>query len=897
MKSEWFEDLVNTVPGTAVYRNVHTPEGISVWEYVSDGFEGLTGYPASLLMEDPAAIHWLVYEEDGPRFRAAIRRAIEERSSFTEVLRIKHKDGSIRWIRSRSRPHVDEDGTVVWHGTLVDETALHEAFDAKVRAEQALAASEERLRLAFDATNDGFWDWNPQTNEGTMSPRVLQMCGYDPAEVSSPIALWLSLVHPEDREEGLRIREEHFAGYLPTLDMVYRVQHKAGHCVYAHCRAKVVDRDEQGRPVRVVGTITDISKQKALEAELEKLAMVARESTNAVSIANRNGQVEWINEPGMRMTGFRVSALERLDLESLALATLPDEGMRKELLEHLTRGEKFAAETWLINKRDERIYASFEIKPVFDQRGEITAYLSVAQDMTARALAEEKLRSSEEHLRDAQEIAKLGSFRFIIDTGEVHWSEQLCRSMGRDPKDSILTAQEYFSQFDPKDLPILNAKVERALKEGIGYESQHHIRRFDGTEADFLARCKARCDATGRVIELYGTCQDVTDQVRAEKERLEIQERLASAQRFESLGLLAGGIAHDFNNLLMGVLMEESLLSRQVDPHTAIADGLENIHEAAKRMAELTSQLLSYAGRGQFVLEKLDPNVVVAEMLKLLRRNISQQASLESEISPGVPTLEIDGSQLRQVIMNLVINASEALEDKPGKITVRTRVIRKTSPPSLWSLEVTDSGAGMPDDVRKRIFDPFFTTKKSGRGLGLSTVQSILQRANGTIDVQSVPGQGTTFTVRLPLCQTISSEIRLATLKEQKPKALRILVADDEAMVRRSLRRMLELKNATVVEAADGVAALDALQHSPGAFDLVLLDVVMPRKNGYEVLAEIRQHYPGLRVVLMSGYNNPASISGAKSTDHQPDAAMQKPFDWNELERVMQSVQETRSTI
>jgi two-component system cell cycle sensor histidine kinase/response regulator CckA len=277
-------------------------------------------------------------------------------------------------------------------------------------------------------------------------------------------------------------------------------------------------------------------------------------------------------------------------------------------------------------------------------------------------------------------------------------------------------------------------------------------------------------------------------------------------------------------------------------------------------------------------------------MLELLQRNISKDASLESEMSREPATLEIDSSQLRQVIMNLVLNAADSLESRPGRIAVRTRIEHGPTGPAAWVLEVIDSGSGMSEDVRKRIFDPFFTTKKTGRGLGLSTVHGIVQRCKGEIEVRSEPGQGTTFFVRFPLAQGAPAEVPPPSPKPTKPRAIRILVADDEAMVRRSMRRMLETNHANVVEVADGAAAIEALNHSPEPFDLLLLDVVMPRKSGYEVLTEVRERYPSLKVILMSGYNNLAAIPGTEPTHYTPDAALQKPFAWTDLEHAMQTV-------
>jgi signal transduction histidine kinase/CheY-like chemotaxis protein len=455
---------------------------------------------------------------------------------------------------------------------------------------------------------------------------------------------------------------------------------------------------------------------------------------------------------------------------------------------------------------------------------------------------------------------------------------------------------EFLTYLQPEDRETMRAHIQRVSRDGQPYNVTYQLVRQDGTIAHLHARGNARRDATGRVVEIYGTTQDITERVRAEKERLELQERVASAERLESLGLLAGGIAHDFNNLLMGVMMDASLLEREVASQSSIADVVVNIQEAASRMAELTNQLLAYAGRGRFVLESIDPNEVVTTMVESLRRNLNPRISLDTEIARDSVIVAIDSSQLRQVVTNLVMNASDALDGRPGKIAIRTRIDKTDNDAGTWVLEVIDSGMGMAEDVQRRIFEPFFTTKQERRGLGLSTVHGIVQRSKGTIDVRSALGSGTTFSVRLPrVNESVPSTQSTQSMQSDapaptEPRPLRILVADDEAMVRRSLRRMLELNRAQVVVVADGAAAIKAMDHATEPFNLALLDIMMPRMNGYDVLSEVRRRHLSTKIILMSGYNNMEHVAETQLSEHEADALLQKPFAWDELKRLVQLV-------
>lgn len=649
---------------------------------------------------------------------------------------------------------------------------------------------------------------------------------------------------------------------------------------------------------RTAGQTGEIDKcARTGDAELRKLAMVARETSDSIIITDRNFNIEWTNDAAHRVSGYSAEDMRGQNLLVIAKASTMSPNVAARMLIDLPEGKRFAATTWTARKNGERLLAEFEIIPYRDENGEIAAYIEITRDITARRLAEDALRESEEHLRDAQEISGCGSWRFLVDINELRWSPQLLRVYGRPAGRASPTTEEFLRYLKPEDREKLETCIQRAIQFGEPYQLTYQITRDDSAIAHLHSRGNVRRDATGRVIELYGTTQDVTERVLAEKERLELHERLATSQRLESLGLLAGGIAHDFNNLLMGVMMDASLLEREAVPKSSVAEAVANILETATRMAELTNQLLAYAGRGRFVVERIDPNIVVANVLESLRKNVNPAVAIELESMRDPATIAIDSSQLRQVVTNLVLNASEALDGRVGKIVIRTRVEKTGVDIKTWILEVSDSGAGIPEDIQRRIFEPFFTTKESGRGLGLSTVHGLVQRSKGTIDVQSTMGRGTTFTVRLPMAKEMASATYLRAAISTESRPLRILVADDEAMVRRSLRRMLELNRAQVVEVGDGAAAVEAMNNNSEPFDIALLDIVMPRMTGYDVLSEVRTRQLPTKVILMSGYDKLEHVANAKITGHHADAILQKPFAWDELKRLLQVVSQQPATV
>jgi PAS domain S-box-containing protein len=350
------------------------------------------------------------------------------------------------------------------------------------------------------------------------------------------------------------------------------------------------------------------------------------------------------------------------------------------------------------------------------------------------------------------------------------------------------------------------------------------------------------------------------------------EEQAATKQRLESLGLVAGGIAHDFNNLLVGVLAEASAAREDRNLGEETREALRRIEAAASRMSQLTRQLLAYAGRGRFVTTQLDPDAMVAELGDALSRVV--QAPAVFEIAPGAGTVvvEADPNLLRQVVINLVANANDA----GGKrVQVATRILSRENAP-WWQLEVSDDGAGIDPATLTRIFDPFFTTKQDRHGLGLSAVHGIVRRLGGDIEVDSRPGQGARFRVRLPIVPGADPPPRAKTeptMQGPRLAGLRVLVADDEPSVRATVRRLLERRGATVVVAADGLEAEARLRDE--RFDLMICDVVMPGHGGYDVLAFARATQPKLPVILMSGYTGRVRGEGA---EEEPDAFIEKPF-------------------
>jgi signal transduction histidine kinase/CheY-like chemotaxis protein len=406
----------------------------------------------------------------------------------------------------------------------------------------------------------------------------------------------------------------------------------------------------------------------------------------------------------------------------------------------------------------------------------------------------------------------------------------------------------------------------------------------------YIVELDVRNGNGGRAVQLHAVLREhdgkrhvlaIGTDLSALRARIEDERRRALDQRVESLGLVAGGIAHELNNQLVNVVAEAGNLREDDAMPEGTRDALGRVEAAAKRMARLTRQLLAYAGRGRFVTSLLDPDLLLAEKAAGLQARIVDPVTLDVVVAAGSVAVEADGGLLRQIIGELVDNAAEALVGRSGRIRIESRTVVEADR-KWWQLIVSDDGIGMDPVTQARIFDPFFSTKQDRHGLGLSAALGIVRRLGGDICVESAPGRGTTFRVRLPIVADAAPVRRRGVTEQPGGHALAglvILVADDEPTVRGTVQRLLQRRAAHSVLAGDGTEAEKLLRSQ--RFDLVLLDVMMPGRTGYELVPIVRETQPNAPVILMSGYSEQAS------NVEPPDAFLEKPFNGRSLEQTL----------
>ena len=493
----------------------------------------------------------------------------------------------------------------------------------------------------------------------------------------------------------------------------------------------------------------------------------------------------------------------------------------------------------------------------------------LAEELFERRHAEEALRESESRYRTLVDNIDLGITRIGADFRIKMGNRMMLRRYA--PNGEALEGRLCYEVFADCAAPCSECPGGRAM--ATGAPSEGVVERFDlcGRPVMFKLQAFPTMDAAGSPTGFIEVVEDITERRRIEVERNTLEAQMQHAQKLESLGVLAGGIAHDFNNLLMGVLGNADLALGELHKPAEAARRLEDLKRAALRAADLTRQMLAYSGRGKFLIEPLDVNALIEEMVRLLQVSISKRVTLHCELAPGLPPVKGDAAQVRQVIMNLITNASDAIGDKSGVITLSTGVRRLDQayfartylqdglPEGHYVfIDVADTGVGMDQSTIARIFDPFFTTKFTGRGLGLAAVLGIIRGHHGAIEIQSEPGKGAMFRVFFP-CSDESSGASGPAPGDASPGAEwvgrgSILIVDDEDMVREVAQMMIESFGFTVLTASDGAEGVKIVQAGE-PLDAVLLDLTMPRLSGEETFREIHQLRPHLPVILVSGYN------------------------------------------
>jgi PAS domain S-box-containing protein len=856
----------------------------------------------------------LIHPDDRPLIEELVEKAVTRGERwYGRVLRWRHKDGSWRYIESSGCAVFDTSGT------CTGLRGLDRDVTENLKVEEALRRSNEHLQLVFDSSSDLLILYEVG-EDGTARVSSLnkaalegaRRCGYaaDAGSLSGADRLTCMRLFCGSDVDALRTMEQLFAAALAQGEAVsheLRIATAHGE-IYLDGTFTPV-RDAQGRVRHVLWSARNITLRKAVEASL----LESREQLSALNSNLADGMVYQINsgtDGRLRSFSYVSPAIERfhgLTVETLrqnprllyAQVVEEDRGLVAETEEHaFAARRKFEVDVRVRLPSGEVRWRRFTSAPRTAADG-CLLWDGIEQDITERKQAEERLRESEQRFRDI--VESMGDWLVELDSSwrVTYSSPQVEQLLGYTPEEMLGTSP--METVAPEERARLAAVMAEFLegKRRIRDFEVWHLRK-DGQPVCLSVSGVPLFDAGGAVCGMRSITQDVTQRKRAEAERRAIETKMHQAQKLESLGILAGGIAHDFNNLLAAVLGNAELALAELPPAASARESVEQIQKAALHAAELTRQMLAYAGRGSLAVQPVSVQEVVRDISQLLGSSISKRHALVLGLAEALPAVEADPAQLRQIVMNLVINASEAIGERDGVISLRTAVlgpgedvagdvaIGDLPEARHVLLEVTDTGAGMDAATLARIFDPFFSTKYAGRGLGLAAVLGIMRRHGGALRVRSRPGAGSVFSALLPARENAGPAPVSGTGAEHFPAwrgAGTLLLVDDEETVRSMASRMLRAMGFEVVLAGDGMEALARLEAEGGRIRAVLLDLTMPRMDGEATLRRIREISPDLPVVLCSGYD--VSEGQGRFADLTFSGFLQKPFRLAELQRAL----------
>jgi PAS domain S-box-containing protein len=622
--------------------------------------------------------------------------------------------------------------------------------------------------------------------------------------------------------------------------------------------------------------------EEALRASEERFRAIYEFSPIGIVNIDARGKFIRANSAYQKIFGYTEEELRSL---SFADITHPDDHEAssqtfKELIEG--RRDVDRLEKRCIRKNGQIVWIRLTRYPIRDTAGNFLHTVSMVEDISKRKQAEEALRQSEAWFKEIFDGSR--DAIFLVERNARFMAVNKAASELTGYTQDELLAMAILDLHDEEDLHAFRNHFG-AIMSGVEATTEALIRRKDGNKipVEFSNR---QFVFRGQPI-MHTTARDIS-------ERKRMENALQHAQKLESLGILAGGIAHDFNNLLVGILGNAGLTRMELPPDSPARASIQEIETAAQRAAELTNQMLAYSGKGKFVVEALHLSKLTLEMLHLLGTAISKKVRLAYDFQEDPPAIEGDATQLRQVIMNLITNASEAIGDREGVITLSTGTLQAARADFAGSylgedlpegryvyLEVADDGCGMDAETKSKIFDPFFTTKFTGRGLGLAAVLGIVRSHHGAIKVESEPERGTKFRVFFPASAKQAESPKPAradklSAAEQWRGSGAILVVDDEKAVQQVTKKVLEHFGFTALTASDGREGVEILRRHGDKIKAVLLDLTMPRLGGEEAFREMRKVRRDVRIILSSGYSEQEVINHFKATGLA--GFIQKPY-------------------
>jgi PAS domain S-box-containing protein len=758
------------------------------------------------------------------------------------------------------------------------------------RPEKAARGGSAQLSVAFDAYRGGMWEWALRTNKSVWSDELWGVYALEPNSRESSYETWLQRVYYEDRPMAEQIVLECSRDGRP-IELEFRVPYPDGTLHWVMMIGQPI-RDAGGQVERYVGIAVDVTVRKLAEEALheseERFRTIYEYGPGGIASIDLDGRFISTNRAFLNIVGYEEHELLGRSFHEITFED--DVPAQKALLREMLDGERdhFAMEKRYVRKDGILVWVALSAAGVRNAAGRLDYALMAVQDITERKRVV-ALSESEQHFRRLANSAPVmiwetdgeGLVTFVNTTLLTFIGHTLEQELGSGWLESV----------HPDDRERILARVTAFRVARRDFRLQYRMQRADGEYRFVNCNGVARFDADGSFAGYIGSCLDMTELKRN-------QEEAVARQKLESLGVLASGIAHDFNNSLSGILASAEMLMLDMDESSPYWEELERIKNVAIRGSEIVRQLMVYAGEESAVLEDVDLALLIGEMLDLMQLSISKRAAMKVDLPKDLPIIRANQAQLRQVAMNLITNASEALGTEGGTISVSLAPVNVGANNRISGLragnylrlQVADTGCGMTEGIKARIFDPFFTTKPTGRGLGLSAVRGIISSHGGGINLTSEPGHGTCFEILLPVAGALSSGTRVTPVAPPMNENAvgTVLIVEDEDALRHPTAKMLRRTGFTVLEAGDGRDAAEQFRTHAENVDAVLLDLTLPGVSGPEILRELYRIRPDVKVVITTAFS--WEHVKAEIGDHPPSMFIRKPYNLADLSQLLLKV-------
>ncbi|MCG3212578.1 MAG: Sensor histidine kinase RcsC [Anaerolineae bacterium] len=765
----------------------------------------------------------------------------------------KHRraDGSIRDVEVFSGPIKRQSKTLRF--------SIVQDITERRWAEEQLRLNLERLSLATASAGIGIWDVDLSTDQLIWDNRMHELYGLDPKTTSSSYETWTRMVHPDDLTAVNTARQSALEGSR-DYHVQYRIIRPDGQTRHIEAHA-VIQRDDADQPLRIIGVNRDITEQALAIQSLE------RNEARYRLLFDNNPHPMWVyNLETLAFLAVNNAAIAKYGYSRAEFLAMTLKDIRpvedvSDLLADVARQRPALQRSgeWRHRLKDGQIIDVEISSHLIDFDGQPAA-LVLAQDITARKQADEALRQSEERYRNTLDTMLEGCQIIGFDWRYIYLNAA-ADTHNRRPKEELL-GQKYMEMWPGIENTEVFAVIKRCMEARIAQQMDNEFVFPDGAVGWFSLSIQPVPEG------VFILSIDITERKQLEEENKKLAAQFYQAQKMEAVGQLAGGIAHDFNNLLVPILGFAEMGQMSLNPTDPLQANFTHISEAADRAANLTRQILAFSRQQILEMRLLDLNQVVTDFQKMLGRLLPESINLRVKLNPQLRPIKADQGQLEQVLMNLVVNARDAMFGG-GILTIETDLApldeiytaqHANVKPGLYvMLAVSDTGHGMDATTQQRIFEPFFTTKERGQGtgLGLATVFGIVKQHQGNIWVYSEPGQGTTFKVYLPVTDEtgVQTQTRRELSADQLTGNETVLVVEDDAGVRLLVAHALQAHGYTVLEVDSPVEALELITTTE-TVHLLLTDVVMPGMNGRQLYTELVQQHPELRVLFMSGYTD-----------------------------------------